>query len=327
MTGLVVCGSRNIFTVVPSSEAVPGMEIPKEYPDSKNITLECRIKGKVLKGMEDYYNPLAPGDRVHIETDPLNPGTAQITAVEERRNMLTRFNQKGQKSQILAANIDIALCMTSLVSPPFRPRFLDRVLIQSELNGITPIILCNKWDIYNDLPGKNCSAEERLSNYARIGYTVLRISAKTGYGLKELRSLITGKTSALLGQSGVGKTSLINALSPGLSLKIGAINEKFDRGNHTTSLSIMVGLPGFKQPSFLIDTPGIRRMVPDGIKPQDIALYMKEFSAFIGSCTFGLSCTHRTEPGCTILEALKKGAIHPDRYESFIRIGDELANL
>ena len=89
----------------------------------------------------------------------------------------------------------------------------------------------------------------------------------------------------------------------------------------------MVGLPGFKQPSFLIDMPGIRRMVPDGVKAQDIALYMKEFAAFTGSCNFGLSCSHRTEPGCTILEAAAKGNIHPDRYESFIRIGDELAAL
>ena len=305
MKGLVFRGSRNIFTV------------------ETDTVLECRIKGKVLKGMENYYNPLAPGDRVHIEEDPLHPGTGLIIAAEERRNILTRFNQKGQKSQILAANIDLVLCLTTPLSPPFRPRFLDRLLVQAEISGITPVILCNKWDLFSDDP----ETEERLSEYRRIGYDVLRISVKTGSGMEELRSLLEGKCSALMGQSGVGKTSLVNSLSPGLSMKTGAVNEKYDRGNHTTALSVMLRLPDFKEPTFLIDTPGIRRMVPDGIKTEDLILYMKEFAEFSGRCTFGLSCSHRSEPGCSILEAVDKGMIHRDRYESFLRIGDELAAL
>jgi len=313
LKALVLWGSRNVFTVAPDTP----------LSGSEDATLECRLKGKVLKGMEDYYNPLAPGDHVYIKEDPLHPGTAMITAAEERRNILTRFNQKGQKSQILAANIDLALCMTSPASPPFRPRFLDRLLVQAEVSGITPVILCNKWDLFD---GDN-DTEERLSDYRRIGYKVLRISVKTGAGLDELRSLITGKTSALMGQSGVGKTSLVNILSPGLSMKTGAVNEKFNRGNHTTSLSVMLKLPLPGGNSYLIDTPGIRRMVPDGIKAEDLTLYMREFAEFSGRCTFGLSCSHRSEPGCKILEAAANGIIHRDRYESFLRIGDELAAL
>ena len=309
MKGLVLRGSRNIFTVVPCD-------------DTKTV-LECRLKGKVLKGMEDYYNPLAPGDRVNIETDPLHPGTALITAAEVRRNILTRFNQKGQKSQILAANIDLLFCVTSPLSPPFRPRFLDRLLVQAEVSGITPVILCNKWDLFEG----DDETEERLSDYRRIGYQVVCISVKTGAGLEELRSLMAGKESVLMGQSGVGKTSLVNALSPGLAMKIGDVNEKYDRGNHTTSLSVMLELPGFDEPTFLIDTPGIRRMVPDGVAAEDLDLYMKEFAEFRGRCTFGLSCSHRSEPGCAVLEAADKGLIHKDRYESFLRIGDELAAL
>ena len=304
--GLVLCGSRNIFTVIPAS---------------LETSLECRIKGKILKGMDDYYNPLAPGDRVNIEIDTHHPGKALITSVEKRRNILSRFNQKGQKSQILAANIDLALCMTSPVSPPFRPRFLDRLLVQAEVSGITPVILCNKWDLYN---GENVT-EERLSDYQRIGYKVLNISVKTGFGIGDLHTVMAGKTSVLMGQSGVGKTSLVNLLCPGISMKTGELNEKYNRGNHTTSLSLLLQLPG--ENTYLIDTPGIRRMVPDGVKTGDLALYMKEFAEYNGSCSFGLSCSHRSEPGCKILEAVENGLIHTDRYESFLRIGDELAVL
>ena len=308
--GLVLRGSRNIFTVALDTRT--GMD-----------TAECRIKGKVLKGMDDYYNPLAPGDRVHIEPDPLHPGKGLITAAQERRNMLTRFNQKGQKSQILAANIDIALCMTSPASPPFRPRFLDRLLVQAEVNAVTPVILCNKWDLFD---GDN-ETKERFLDYERIGYKVLYISVKTGFGMEKLRELIAEKTSALMGQSGVGKTSLVNSLSPGLSMKTGEVNEKFNRGNHTTSMSVMLTLPQLGENTYLIDTPGIRRMVPDGVKAEDLCLYMKEFAPFSGQCAFGLSCSHRGEKGCKIIEAAENGIIHRDRYESFLRIGDELASL
>ena len=317
MSGLVLQGSRNIFTVVPDAATPSGID----FSSKKETTLECRIKGKILKGMDKYYNPLAPGDRVSIEVDPLHPGKALIIAAEERRNILTRFNQKGQKSQALASNIDLALCMTSPASPPFRPRFLDRLLVQAEVSGITPVILCNKWDLFDG----DKAVEERFAEYQRIGYKTLRISVITGLGMDELRNLIAGKTSALMGQSGVGKTSLVNILSPGLSMKTGSVNEKYDRGNHTTSLSIMLKLPGDN--TFLIDTPGIRRMVPDGVKAEELSLYMKEFAEFSGRCTFGLSCTHRTEPGCKILEAVESALIHKDRYESFLRIGDELAGL
>ena len=319
MKGLVLYGSRNLFTVAP-------LQSLTQSPLKENENLECRIKGKVLKGMENYYNPLAPGDWVNIERDPLHPGTALITGAEERRNMLTRFNQKGQKSQILAANIDLALCMTSPVSPPFRPRFLDRLLVQAEISCITPVILCNKWDLFKGDP----FTEERFSDYRRIGYKVLNISAKTGFGINELHTILKGKTSVLLGQSGVGKTTLVNVLCPGLSMKTAALNEKFDRGNHTTSLSILLKLPpgpgdSTEQNTFLIDTPGIRRMVPDGVKAEELILYMKEFAEYAGNCSFGLSCSHRSEPGCKIMEAVKSGIIHKDRYESYVRIGDELA--
>jgi ribosome biogenesis GTPase len=290
-------------------------------------TLECRIKGKILKGVEGYYNPLAPGDRVEVEQDPLHPGTGMIRGLEERRNVFTRFNQKGlgasrsAASQLLAANVDLVLCVTSPASPPFRPRFLDRALIQADAAGISPVIVCNK----DDLSGDDPDVEERLEDFRRIGYPVLRLSAKTGEGLDALRSLIAGSFSVLVGQSGVGKSSLINALLPDSHIRVGAINEKYDRGNHTTTMAAMAELPGLAPGTFLIDTPGIRRFVPDGVKAEDLILYMREFAPLAGACTYGLSCSHRIEPGCKIMEAVDAGVIHEDRYESFLRIQDELA--
>jgi ribosome biogenesis GTPase len=283
--------------------------------------LECRLKGKVLKGVEGFYNPLAPGDRVRFEPDAAHDGTGLILGLEERRNLLTRFNQKGQSPQLLAANVDMILCVTTPASPPFRPRFLDRALAQGEIANIPTVIVVNKYDLSEDDP----DVEERLEDFSRIGYRVLRVSAKTGEGMEKFRKLVRDRLSVLLGQSGVGKSSLVNALVPGRNIRVGAINEKYDRGNHTTTLSLMEAIPGLGDTgTYIIDTPGIRRFVPHGITGDDLVHYMREFAPLAGTCTYGHSCSHVTEPGCKILEAVSAGVIHEDRYESFLRIRDEL---
>jgi len=303
LKGLVIRGSRNIMTV-----RIEGEEGSKE--------LECRIKGKVLKGCENFYNPLAPGDWVTVERQK-NASSAMILSVEERRNLFSRFNQKGSCSQLLAANVDLALCLCTPVSPPFRPRFLDRVLLQADIAGIDAIVICNKSDIkYNDI-----DVDERLEEYSRIGYKVLRVSAKTGEGIEELKREITGKICILAGQSGVGKSCLINALQPGLNIREGELNEKYDRGVHTTTMSYMIELSDGTK---LIDTPGVRRFIPDGIQSDEVINHLKEFAPLAGKCSFGLSCSHRTESGCKIMEAVAAGVIHEDRYECFLRIMDDL---
>jgi ribosome biogenesis GTPase len=314
MLGLVTRGSRNIFTV---------------KSDGDGAEFECRIKGKVLKGVEGFYNPLAPGDRVRFESD--GAGSGLILGFEERRNLLARFNQKGQSPQILAANVDQIFCVTTPASPPFRPRFLDRVLAQAEVADIEPVIVCNKYDLSVDDP----DVEERLEDFSRIGYRVLRVSAKTGEGMGAFRRLARGALSVMLGQSGVGKSSLINALVPGQNIPVGAINEKYDRGNHTTTISLMVAVPalgadsaaGSAADTSIIDTPGIRRFVPQGIAAGELIYYMREFAGLAGKCVYGLSCSHVTEPGCKIMEAVHAGVIHEDRYESYLRIRDELQDL
>jgi ribosome biogenesis GTPase len=297
--GLVIRGSRNILTV-----------------RIENEELECRIKGKVLKNAEEFYNPLAPGDIVTVERQK-DTDKALILSVEERHNLFSRFNQKGNASQLLAANVDLVLCITTPSSPPFRPRFIDRVLLQAESAGLESLIVCNKIDLgINDI-----DIDERLEDFIRIGYKVLNISAKTGEGLDILLNEINGKTSVLAGQSGVGKSSIINALQPGLNIREGSLNEKYDRGVHTTTMSFMIGINNNTR---LIDTPGVRRFIPDRIQKEEVVNYMKEFAPLAGKCSFGMSCSHRTEPGCKIMEAVAAGFIHEDRYESYLRICDSL---
>jgi ribosome biogenesis GTPase len=300
LKGLVIRGSRNLFTLKIGTEEI-----------------ECRIKGKVLKEAEGYYNPLAPGDFVIVENE-----NSLITGLEKRRNKFARFNQKGQAPQILAANVDLVLCMTSPALPPFRPRFIDRLLLEADYSGIPAAVICNKYDLSSGDP----DVEERLEDYVRIGFPVFRIAAKTGEGMEELKNFIQGKILVLSGQSGVGKSTLIKKLIPNAHIKIGEINEKYSRGNHTTIQSCLYELSlseGFN--TSIIDTPGIRRFAPERISPDEVIHYMREFAPLAGKCSYGLSCYHITEPGCKIMEAVAAGVIHEDRYESFLRIRDEMA--
>lgn len=321
MTGRVTAGTNNLFTV--------------ECDDG--VIRYCTIKGKVLKADTEFYNPIAPGDFVEIEIDPLNDEKGQVLNIQTRKNTYLRWNVKGRCPQLLASNLDYLILVTTPDQPPFRPRFTDRALAQAEHQGITPVIVCNKWDLANLMQNDGRmeeyeAIERRLTIWEELGYKVLRISAKTGEGMLQFAQLLEDKLSAFVGQSGVGKSSLINVMDSNVVLKTGSLSKKYGRGNHTTTKgslihltlneALMDGLQGRK--ADIIDTPGIRRFVLDQVESRDLGLYFREIEPYIGKCKFGLDCKHLSEPDCAVKEALQEGKISPERFDSFMRIAEEI---
>lgn len=321
MQGTVLAGTNNLFTV--------------ECDDG--INRNCTIKGKVLKSDRQFYNPLAPGDLVEVEPDPINEEKGQLLSYLPRKNTFLRWNVKGRCPQLLASNLDYLILVTTPDEPPFRPRFIDRALAQAEHQGITPVVVCNKYDLAEEMQsdGRNEEFEEidrRLTIWQELGYKVMRLSAKTGEGMTEFAGLLENHTSAFVGQSGVGKSSLINVLDSTCVLKTGSLSKKYGRGSHTTTKgtlihlslneSLMDGIQG--RTANIIDTPGIRRFVLDDIEASDLALYFREFEPFIGKCKFGLGCSHLTEPDCAVRTAVEEGKITPERYDSWMRISNEI---
>src|SRR5574344_1789607 len=219
MTGTVLGGTNNFFDVECARSDSHGTETADSNciqpaktalsESSETVIRQCSIKGKILKSDKEYYNPLAPGDIVEIETDSLDAKKGQIISLLKRKNEFVRWNVKGRCPQLLAANLDYLILVTAPDEPPFRPRFIDRELAQAEYQNLTPVIVCNKYD----LPAaSDADFQNRLSIWESLGYRVLRISAKSGEGLTELAELIQDKTCALVGQSGIGKSSLVNVL-------------------------------------------------------------------------------------------------------------------
>lgn len=311
MRGTILNGTKNVF----------------EVDCEDGIVRDCPIKGKVLKSEQSYYNPLAPGDVV--ELDEVSADKARIISLVPRKNEYVRWNIKKRLPQLMAANLDYLLIVTTPDEPPFRPRFIDRALAQAEYENITPVIVCNKWDLRD---ADNELFTEQIETWEKIGYTVLKISAKTGEGMVEFASLLSGKLSALVGQSGVGKSSIVNVLDNSVVLRTGSLSEKYGRGTHTTTKGSLMhikidealtgGIHGVK--ADIIDTPGVRRFLLHDISAENLALNFRDFKPFLGKCQFGMSCSHKSEPGCAVKQAVDKGEISPLRYESWLRIAEEL---
>ena len=285
--------------------------------------LQCRIKGKVLdeagagrpRRERRSYNPIAPGDIVEVVRDSLSSREGRIARVLDRKTSLTRWNKKGRAPQVIAANADLAVCISSPASPPFRPRFIDRLIVAAEAGGLVPVVVLNKADL--PCPPE---ADERLEHYARMGYRVLRCSAKTGQGIRDVADMLRESTAVLVGQSGVGKSSILNAITPALKLRIGELSQKHDRGSHTTNYSsLLLTDDGLR----IIDTPGVRELELADILPEEVGFHFRDFIPHTGGCEFQ-PCLHAGEPGCAVAAAVEKAEIHPDRYESYLRIVREL---
>lgn len=279
--------------------------------------VNCKIKGNFrLKGIRTT-NPVAVGDRVTISVNP--DGNAFITAIQPRKNyIIRRASNLSKESHIIAANLDCAFLVVTLAHPVTSTTFIDRFLATAEAYRVPAVLLINKVDLLTDDDDKEyCEAVASL--YRTIGYDVLEISALTGEGMTELRERLKDKISLFSGNSGVGKTTIINALLPDLELRTGSISDMHDTGMHTTTFSEMFPLP---EGGWIIDTPGIKGFGTIDFDKHEIAHFFPEIFKISAECKYG-DCTHTHEPGCAVLKALDQHYISQSRYASYLSILDD----
>ena len=279
--------------------------------------VNCKIKGNFrLKGIRTT-NPVAVGDRVTISVNP--DGNAFITAIQPRKNyIIRRASNLSKESHIIAANLDCAFLVVTLAHPVTSTTFIDRFLATAEAYRVPAVLLINKVDLLTDDDDKEyCEAVASL--YRTIGYDVLEISALTGEGMTELRERLKDKISLFSGNSGVGKSTIINALLPDLELRTGSISDMHDTGMHTTTFSEMFPLP---EGGWIIDTPGIKGFGTIDFDKHEIAHFFPEIFKISAECKYG-DCTHTHEPGCAVLKALDQHYISQSRYASYLSILDD----
>ncbi len=274
----------------------------------------CRIKGKFrTKGIKTT-NPIAVGDWVHFDRED-DQENAVIHTLEPRRNYIIRKSVNlSKQTQILGANLDQAVLVATLASPPTSLGFIDRFLVTAEAYDIPVILVFNKLDLFHEEGLK--ILDDYMSIYENIGYRSHAVSALEKTNMATLQGLLKDKVSLVSGHSGVGKSTLINALIPGAELRTGDISAWSDRGKHTTTFAEMIDLPfGGK----LIDTPGIRELGVVDIEKNELSHFFPEMRALLNTCRFN-NCRHINEPGCTVLAAVEEGLIEPSRYESYLSI-------
>ncbi len=279
----------------------------------EGTAVECVIKGNFrIKGLRST-NPVAVGDRVLLGEQ--TGETVYITEIEDRKNYIVRKPTNLSKQlHILAANIDLALLIVTIKSPTTNTTFIDRFLATAEAYRIPAHILINKVDLYDAEDLEYMEAIMLL--YTSIGYPCTVISAKKDIGIEQLSSLMEGKISLLSGNSGVGKSTLINAIDPLHNARTGDISESHHKGMHTTTFSEMFELANG---GYLIDTPGIKGFGTIDMKPEEVGHYFKEIFATSQDCRFN-NCSHTHEPGCAVLEAVKEHRISESRYTSYLSI-------
>ncbi len=276
--------------------------------------LDCKVKGNFrIKGIRST-NPVAVGDRVTVGEGNW------IVEIEDRRNYIIRKSiNLSKQSHIIAANVDQAFLVVTVVNPQTSTTFIDRFLASAEAYRVPVVLVFNKTDL---LSADELHYQQMLITlYQTIGYECRAVSAKQGEGIDELRAMLQGKITLLSGNSGVGKSTLINRLVPGVNLRTAEISDAHNTGQHTTTFSEMINLspalPQGEGTSWLIDTPGIKGFGTFDIEPEELTSYFKEIFHFSKDCRFS-NCTHTHEPGCAVLKALEEHYIAESRYQSYL---------
>lgn len=284
--------------------------------DAGDEDIDCKIKGNFrLKGIRST-NPIAVGDRVVISTN--SDGTAFITEILPRKNyIIRRASNLSKESHILASNLDQTLLVVTLAHPTTSLTFIDRFLATAEAYRVPAIIAINKTDLLTS-PEDTGLLDAVTYLYESIGYKVVKISAKNGEGISSLRQLLEGKTTLISGNSGVGKSTIINRLIPGLDLRTATISEVHDTGTHTTTFSEMFRLPG-DSGGYIIDTPGVRGFGTIEMDEAEVSHFFPEIFKIGAGCRFN-NCTHTHEPHCAVIEALNDNHIAQSRYNSYLSI-------
>ncbi|MDZ7715427.1 MAG: ribosome small subunit-dependent GTPase A [Balneolaceae bacterium] len=292
-------------------------EVAVEEGDNDNSIIECRLPGRFRLGDNDMTNPIAVGDYVEISIN--DDGTGTIEEIKDRRNYITREATHGrQGEQLLASNLDLAIVMQSVRKPKIKEGFINRFLVMCEAYELTPLIVINKMDL----------ADEKAQNYVKqlgelfedLGYSFITTSIKDEPSLEKLKSFLKGKTSAIIGPSGVGKTSVINHLDPNIDRPTGEISDYSNKGKHTTTFAKLLAL---EFGGYLVDTPGIRELGLVNIEPWELSLFFPEMLEARNECKFN-NCTHSHEPKCGVIQAFEEGNIDAGRYESYLQILESL---
>lgn len=288
--------------------------------DQEGAVITCRLRGKLrLSGEDDTptTNPVAVGDSVLYDEN--EDGTGSIYEISERKNAILRSATHGKRGvQILAANVDLGFSVQSVRQPAFKTGFIDRFLVSCEAYQVTPVILINKMDLASKKDHNYVLEMQRM--YEDLGYPLIFGSIFDSEWIDELKSICKDKTSVFIGPSGVGKSSLLNAMEPGITQKTAAISGFSNKGKHTTTYAELFPL---HFGGYLVDTPGIREFGLAGIASQELSHYFPEMFHLSGNCRFH-NCTHHHEPGCAILAAVDEGQIYESRYKSYLLMLESL---
>lgn len=286
--------------------------------DESGTVRQCRIIGKFRLDEIPLTNPVAVGDQVEVSLEPDEQGL--IKKILPRRNYVARQSPRSKRDlHLLAANIDQAVLISTISHPNVKPGFIDRFLVMTERDEIPVTIVFNKADLYSDEDLGLFLELQKI--YEDIGYQVLASSALEKRGLQAFRECLQGKISLIAGQSGVGKSTLVNALQPALHLRTGEISDYSGKGQHTTTFAEMFELDFGGS---IIDTPGIKTLSFNNRDLQNIAHSFREFFKLSESCRFGGACLHRNEPGCAVKQALREGLVSELRFFNYLGLLDEV---